>query len=455
MKKATDNLLVPLTLVGKLYDHMIKVVKHDDDEPKKNIILYVGKLFPHMYDALKAFEKKEDKSFRIGLIYDSKTKLDQFTEKIIDKLDIAIPCDFSSSDAIQAALTPLQDELLVVSTRSEDQIPLLSRIIPFVPFVNTPTETSLLWSTDKFLMRERLRTFNKDITPGFMIVKNADKKSIQHIHESLTFPVMVKPSGLAASRLVGICYHKEELAEFLKKVFKEIETTYKEEGGKWSPKVLVEEFIEGQQYSIDVYVTNDGRMTYCPMVSVATGKSIGFDDFFGYLQMTPTLLNPDSIATAENVTEQAIRALGLRSTTVHVELLKTERGWKVIELGPRVGGFRHMLYDFAYDFNHTANDILTRIPKKTHIKKKEKGYAAAMKFFAKEEGTLTSLSGIKKIQDLQSLKKLYINKKVGDSCKFAKHGGSSVFNIILFNKDRSDLLADIRRIEQTVDIQVE
>ena len=266
---------------------------------------------------------------------------------------------------------------------------------------------------------------------------------------------MVKPSGLAASRLVGICYHKEELATFLKKVFKGIDAAYKEDGGKWSPKVLVEEFMEGQQYSIDVYVTDAGKMTFCPMVSVKTGKSIGFDDFFGYLQMTPTLLNDESIAEAENVAEQAIRALGLRSTSVHIELLKTERGWKVIELGPRVGGFRHMLYEFAYDFNHTANDILTRLPKKTHVKKKGKGYAAAMKFFAKKEGKLTKLAGIKKIQDLKSLKKLYINKKVGDSCKFAKHGGSSVFNVILFHKDRSELLADIRRIEQTVDIQVE
>lgn len=455
MTKTTDNLLVPLTLVGKLYDHMIKVVKHGDDEPKKDIILYVGKLFPHMYHALKAFEKSSDKSYRLALIYDSKTKLDQFTEKIISKLDIAIPCDLSSDDAIQAALTPLQDEILAVSTRSEDQIPAFARVIPFVPFVNTPTETSLLWSTDKFLMRERLHAYNKNITPGFMIVKDAEKKSVKQIHESLTFPVIVKPSGLAASRLVGICYHKEELGEFLKTVFKGIEAAYKEDGGKWEPKVLVEEFIEGQQYSIDVYITPDGRMTFCPIVSIKTGKSIGFDDFFGYLQMTPTLLNDESISEAENVAEQAIRALGLRSTTAHVELLKTEQGWKVIELGPRVGGFRHMLYDFAFDFNHTANDILVRLPKKQTVRKKEKGYAAAMKFFAKEEGKLVKIIGIKKIQELKSLKKLYINKIVGDSCKYAKHGGSSVFNIILFHKDRSELLADIRRLEQTIDIQVE
>ena len=330
MKKTSDNFLVPLTLVGKLYDHMIKVVKPTEVTKEKNILLYVGKLFPHMYYALKEFEKTEDRKFRLALIYDSKTKLDEFTEKIVDKLDIVIPCDFSSDAALHEALIPLQDEILVLTTRSEDQISALARVVPYVPFVHTPTETSLLWATDKIAMRKHLRNYDKSITPAFMVVKDTEKKSIKTIIDTLTFPVIVKPAGLAASRLVGICYHKEELSDFLKKVFREIEAVYKADGGNGIPKVLVEEFMEGQQYSIDAYVSDVGRMYFCPMVSVKTGKAIGFDDFFGYLQMTPTLLNEESIAQAEHVAEQSIRAMALRSTTVHVELLKTEQGYNLI-----------------------------------------------------------------------------------------------------------------------------
>jgi hypothetical protein len=219
--------------------------------------------------------------------------------------------------------------------------------------------------------------------------------------------------------------------------------------------VLVEEFMDGSLYSIDAYVSQFGKIFFCPLVSVKTGKTIGFDDFFGYIQMTPPNLNPDSIQGAEIVAEQAIKALGLRSTTAHIELLRTEQGWKIVEVGARVGGFRHMLYEFSFGINHTMNDVLIRSGKKPDVKKKIIGHSAAMKFFAKKEGTLVKLTGIKKIQELKSMKKLYMYKKIGDSCKFAKHGGSSVFNLILVNKDRSELLADIRRIEQTVDIQVE
>ena len=45
-------------------------------------------------------------------------------------------------------------------------------------------------------------------------------------------------------------------------------------------------------------------------------------------------------------------------------------------------------------------------------------------------------------------------KKVGDRCRFAKNGGKAVFTLTLFNVERSKLLADIRRVEQLVDVQI-
>ena len=457
MTKKSDNLPVPLTLVGKLYDHVIKVVKHTSKDRKsdKNIILFVGKLYPHMIEAVRSYEKRNDTTFRIALLYDAKQKFTERTRPPFEDIDIPLPCNFSSNVSLQQTLLPYQSDILSATVRGDDMIPKLQRIIPYIPYVRTPTEQSLAWASDKILMRQHFEAYNPDISPRFLIVEHVNKQSIQHIQQTLTFPVMVKPAGLGASRLVGMCYHKEELESFLKKVFKENNTVYEETNGNWEPKVLVEEFMDGQMYSIDAFVTQFGKITFCPLVSVKTGKTIGFDDFFGYIQMTPTNLNPRSILAAEEVAGQAVRALGLRSTSAHIELFRTEQGWKIIEVGARVGGFRHTLYDFSFGMNHTMNDIFVRAGKKVDVKKKIKGYSAAMKFFAKEEGRLSKLGGIKKIQELPSLKKLYINKKVGDMCKYAKHGGSSVFNLVLFNEDRSELLADIRRIEQTVDIQVE
>ncbi len=442
-------------LVGKLYHQVIRTNEDEKNKKEKDLILYVGKIYGHMIDAIKAYEKKEKRKFRIGLIYDSKTKLDEFTKNAIDRLDLKLSCDTSSEIAIQQALKPYQDEILVLTTRSEDELPLLKKLIPHVPFVNNPTVRSLRWSSDKIASRERLFAHDPEITPPFTIVKKLSKQTIKEVEEKVGYPLIVKPSGLAASRLVSICYHREELEEVLKKVFKKIEAVYKENGGKGEPKVLVEKFMEGEMYSIDAYVDPKGKIYFCPIVHVKPGKSIGFDDFFGYRQITPTLLNEANADTAKLVAAESIYALALRSTTAHIELLKTEEGWKIIEVNPRVGGFRHMMYEFSYGINHTMNDVLIKLPKKPEILKKVKGYTVAMKFFAQKEGKLSKMTGIKKAQDLKSFKRIYVNKKIGDSCLYAKHGGSSVFNIIMFNKDRSELLADIRRLEQMIVIETE
>ena len=47
---------------------------------------------------------------------------------------------------------------------------------------------------------------------------------------------------------------------------------------------------------------------------------------------------------------------------------------------------------------------------------------------------------------------LSVRKEPGDRCTYAKNGGDPVLEVILFNARRSDLLADIRRLEQFLNI---
>lgn len=442
--------------IGKLYKQVKKVAgvkESKKPKDKKNIILFVGALYGHMIDAVREFEKAHDERFRIAVIYDTKEGLDTITARHQDRIDIMIDCDTYSPAAIQQALIPYQHELVAATCRPEKFVPMLQRIIPNIPYVKTPTVESMEWSTDKILMRKRLATFDPSINPKFAVIKDQTKKSIKSAIEKVGFPLIVKPSGLAASRLVSICYHEEELKSVLKKVFKSMDGVVKENGGTYEQRVLLEQYMEGQTYSMDAYVSQYGRIFFTPMCYIRTGRDIGFDDFFGYSQITPTQLKKESIDEAQVIAAKAIYGMSLRSTTVHVELLRLEEGWKIIEMGPRMGGFRHMMYEHSFHMNHVMNDILIRRGKKPIIPKKLQGYTVAMKFFAKEEGKLKAINGIKKVQDLASFKRIYINKRVGDTCLYAKHGGSSVFNIILFNKDRSALLADMRRLETTINIQ--
>ncbi len=420
---------------------------------QRNIIAYVMNLPAGAVESIRRYEKLEKRKFRVMLIWDSKNKEKKTKEKYKD-LDIYLEIDMSKPAAIAEALAPYQDELCAITCRAESYMAYFIKVIPHVPYLRTPTTESLAWATDKLEMRRRFAVLAKKFSPKYAVVKENSKKERKRIIEKIGFPMIVKPTNLAQSLLVSICYHEEELVRVLAKAFKKIQKIYHENGRLEEPNMMVEQFMEGDMYSVDAYVNSRGTVYFCPMVKVVTGRSIGHDDFFNYLHLSPTGLKNGTIEKAHMAAESGIHALGLRNTTAHVELMKVDDDWKLIEIGPRVGGFRDKIHRLSCDIDHSLNDILIRLPKRPIIPKKCKGFAATLKWYPREEGVLTKLKGIKKIQELKSFVSISVIKKIGDRCRFAKNGGKAVFVVTLYNEERSKLLADIRRIEQLVDIVI-
>ena len=423
-------------------------------EKQKNILVFVMNLSQAMLDDIHLYEEESGKKNRILFLWDSKVKMKENLLKMKKACDIFVECDFSKPEKIAQALMPYQDQLLAITCRSEANISRFAQVIPHVPYLRTPTTESLRWATDKYEMRKRLHLFDAKNTPRFTRVKENTKKERKRVIEKVQFPMIIKPASLAASLYVTICYHEEELERTLRTLFKKIQTAYANDSRKELPKVIAEEYMEGTLYSIDSYVNSRGVVYHCPLVQQKTAKEIGHDDFYNYLQITPTALKPQTVEKAQKVTETAIHALGLRSITAHVELMKVDDEWKVVEVGPRCGGLRDTLYSLSCDINHTMNDIAVRIPIKPVVPKKCKGYTAYIKYFADSEGIIEETKGFKKIESLESFHKITVNKKVGDRAIFSRNGGRAIFTAVLYNEDRSKLLADIRRLEKMVDVKV-
>lgn len=404
-------------------------------------------------ESIRTYGKQEKRNFRVMLIMDVKAKHKKKEEEY-EGLDVYLEIDFAKPNKIAEALAPYQDELLAISCRAESHMMKFAAVIPHVPYLRTPTPESLLWSSDKLEMRRRFKLLAKKYSPNYTIVRDTSKAERKRIIEKIKFPLILKPANLAQSMLVTICYHEEELEHALNNAFRRIKKTYGENGRIELPKMMAEEFMEGDMYSIDAYVTSRGRVYFCPMVKVLTGRNIGHDDFYNYMHLTPAGLKAKTVERAREAAKAGIHALGLRNTTAHVELMKIDDEWKLIEIGARVGGFRHRLHQLSCDINHSLNDVLIRLPKAPVIPLKCKGFAATLKWYPKKEGRITKLKGIKKIQELKSFVEISVTKKVGDKCYFAKNGGKAVFTVTLYNDERSKLLADIRRVEQGVDIQI-
>lgn len=421
------------------------------EEKKKNIIVYVMSIPGGAAESIHEWGKREKTNYRVMLLWDAKVKFDPDKAK---DADLVVSCNFSKPSSIAKALLPYQEELLAITCRSEPNIERFAQVLPHVPYLHSPTVESLRWASDKYLMRQRFKMYNPKITPEFTLVMKNTKEERERIVSKIGFPLIIKPANLSGSLLVSVCYHEEELEKTLSTAFRKIRKAYKNDNRLEEPRLVAEGFMEGDMYSIDSYVNSRGKVVHCPLVKVVTGKKVGHDSFQGYLQITPPLFKKTTVAKAEEVAEAAIHALGLRSSIAHTELMKIDDEWKVVEIGARMGGFRHLLYKLTCDIDHSLNDVLVRIPKAPVIPKKCHSYACAMKWFAHKEGTIKEMRGVKKIEALESFYSIAINKKIGDRAVFAQNGGRSVFNLIMRNSDRSKLLADIRRVEQMVKIVV-
>jgi biotin carboxylase len=421
---------------------------------KPNILVYVMKMPEGTVESIRRYEKETGQKYRILLLWDTRLKGIE-TKQGMPGVDLVVGCDFSKPEKIAEALLPYQNELLAITCRGEDHIARFAAVIPHVPYLRTPTTESIRWASDKYEMRKRMKLYDSSITPKFTLVRENSKKERQRIIEKIGFPMIIKPTNLSGSLFVTVCYHEEELESTLRGTIRKLRKAYESDHRIEEPKLIAEEFMDGDMYSIDSYVGARGKVEHCPLVKVVTGKKIGHDDFYGYLQITPPVFKKETIAKAELVAEKAIHALGLRSTITHIELMKIDDEWKVIEVAARMGGFRHLLHSLTCGIDHSLNDILVRIPHKTILPRKCQSYACAMKWFAAKEGKIVEMKGIKKIEQLESFHSIAQNKKVGDKSVFARKGGRSIFNLIMHNADRSKLLADIRRVEQLVEIKVE
>jgi hypothetical protein len=248
---------------------------------KRDIIAYVMSVPPGAVESIRAYGKREGKKFRVMLILD--ISAGSLEKEPSPDIDIVVRCDFNIPARIAEALAPYQDELRAITCRAEAHISRFIQVIPHVPYLRTPSTESLKWATDKLEMRRRFRLLAPKYSPKYAVVRANTKAERKRLIEKIRFPMIVKPANLAQSMLVTICYHEDELQRSLASAYKHIEKVYAENHRAEAPKMMVEEYMEGDMYSVDAYVNSIGKIYFCPMVRVVTGKNIGHDEFYNYL----------------------------------------------------------------------------------------------------------------------------------------------------------------------------
>ena len=122
--------------------------------------------------------------------------------------------------------------------------------------------------------------------------------------------------------LVTKANNEVELLDSLKDVSGRLNEIYELRRGRGDKKIIVEEFIDGDLYSVDAYIDHRGCVVFSPMVKTITGIKAGKQDYYGYFQMTPSGLHNTQVSDEDKEgTVASISGLDEIKNIVEVKLV--------------------------------------------------------------------------------------------------------------------------------------
>ena len=204
----------------------------------------------------------------------------------------------------------------IVTAATDKPLVMMARIAEKCGFPFYSVETAQ-WSTDKFQMKQRFMEGGVPCAKG-RLVKGVDETA------DMVYPVIVKPRDNSGSRGVKLCRSKEELAASMNEAFEvsKLDT------------VLVEEYIEGLEYSIEG-LHYDGKAEVIQFTEKKTTE-FPYNVELGHKQ--PANLTDEQRNAIREIVAKIGKALKFENCPSHTELKINERGIIVIETSPRLGG---------------------------------------------------------------------------------------------------------------------
>lgn len=199
---------------------------------------------------------------------------------------------------------------------------------------NSPEATAR--STNKHLMRLAFEEHGDPSPKSVLVDENTDLKTLK-----LAYPVIVKPTDRSGSRGIYKVECREDLAMAVRDAMAE----------GFEKKALVEEFAEGQEYSVEC-ISYRGVHHF---LALTLKYTTGAPHFIETGHREPAPVSDETVERVKDVVFHALDSLGIKDSASHSEVKIADDGTiRIIEIGGRMGGdcigSDLVRYSTGYDF---------------------------------------------------------------------------------------------------------
>ncbi|MCP9964904.1 ATP-grasp domain-containing protein [Actinomadura madurae] len=208
-----------------------------------------------------------------------------------------------------------------VVTYHEACVELVARIGAALDLPQCPPEAAAR-CRDKHAAREAMRAAGVPVARGALAASADEAKRTA---AEIGYPVVVKPRALTAGFGVSLVTGPAELEAAVRTA----EANAFPEPWRFRPGILVEEYLDGPEISVDCAVREEH-----PEPVIFARKLLGHAPYFeeiGHITAPAEAVAPDP-GRVRDVVVAAHRALGIRSTVTHTEVRLTASGPKVVEV---------------------------------------------------------------------------------------------------------------------------
>lgn len=358
-----------------------------------------------------------------------------------------LECDTNNIDVVREMIRSQFEafEVSGVTTTSEFYIETVAVIAKDLGLIGNSLDT-VKNCRDKARMRSLLQNVPHVYSPWFHSI--AAVNDLEGIRDCIVFPCVVKPVDDSGSNNVLKCYSYEEVQLQVERILSKTHNVRLQRNIK---NVLIEEYIEGQEYSVEVFSYNGKSHVFG-----ITQKCVGQEPYFveeGHI--FPAVIPKDLQLIVEKGITSILNKVNWQNGPCHLEIKIKEDNVFLVEFNGRLaGGMIPELIRYATQVDLLKEQLKTVTGTAPNLDKVSSLYAGIRFIVPTNEGEITSVLGFEQIKDMLGIKEVKCRTVIGETVQKAQNAYGRIGHVIGVSENSVELQSLLEKCINSLNIEV-